>query len=126
MSSCRVYLHVFPHFSFSVSSLSLPFSLFFFYFSLAQSNADRCIPAHAALCAGHAAEGSARDRSRGPTAKAGASQAHGQVWTLTHTLTDRAKGVPLCRQRKMTSVHSYVRMCIKLYSTLTLYYTLML
>lgn len=40
---------------------------------------DRCLPAHAALCAGDAAAGPARHRRRGPAAQAGAPQAHGQV-----------------------------------------------
>lgn len=40
---------------------------------------DRCLPAHAALRADHAAASPARDRQRGPAAQAGAAQAHGQV-----------------------------------------------
>lgn len=47
---------------------------------------DRCVPAHAALCAGHAAAGPACHCCRGPAAQAGAAQTHGQVSTpYTHT-----------------------------------------
>lgn len=57
---------------------------------------DRCLPAHAALCARDATASPARNRRRGPAAQAGAPQTDGQVCPFSES-TGAAPNEPFSR-----------------------------